>query len=141
MTLEQLRVKLDAAKTGNAIVQVVFDYSAYMNKGRGNKTYPLALWDFNNIKFDWNRRSDVKYYTIHCWGVIDVTPEDDLVKRHVQWDTIQAAMAAYLTAVEGQADLTVENADLTSGEFYPAGFLSLDREMGIRYEVELKLWC
>ena len=43
--------------------------------------------------------------------------------------------------VNTQLDLSVENVLETPFEYYPAGLFSLDREMGIRYRITLKLWC
>jgi len=139
MTLEQLRVKLVAAKT-LAIEQVVFDYSSYMN--HGSKVYPLALWDFDNIEgVQMIGGNGEKTMAINCWVINVVSPEDDVENRHTAWDTIETAMKAYLLAVNAVDDLTIENLREMPYEYFPAGLLSLEREMAVRYRVELKLWC
>lgn len=140
MTLEELRTKLDAAKAGTDIVQVVFDYSSYMNYG--SKIYPLALWDLDNVSGVNNIASDgEKLMTINCWCINEVEPEADVVNRHTAWDTIETAFKAYLLQVNGDPQLTIENIRAMPYEYFPAGLLSLEREMAVRYSVELKLWC
>jgi hypothetical protein len=140
MTLEALRLKLVAAATGVDVAQVVFDYSNYLN--HGSKTYPLALWDFNNLGGEGfmvaGEESDLR---INCWFVTSVSPEEDVVKRHLIWDGLIADAKAYLDAVNGQDDVTIENIRKPPFEFFPAGLLSPEREMAVRYEIELKLWC
>jgi len=139
MTLEALRLKLDAAKSGTSIVQVVFDYSSYMNYG--SKIYPLALWDFDNLSGTRNLDSGEKLVNINCWCINEVAPEADVVNRHAAWDTIETAFAVYLQSVNEQSALTINNSRDMRFEYFPAGLLSLEREMAVRYAVELKLWC
>lgn len=139
MTLEQLRVKLVAAMSGNDIVQVVFDYTSYMN--HGSKTYPLALWDFDNLEGTVSLGSTEKLIQVNCWAINKVAPEADVVNRHLAWDTLETDIKAYLLSVNQQDDLSIENIRQMPFEYFPAGLLSLEREMGVRYRVELKLWC
>lgn len=139
MTLEELRLKLVSAATGTDVVQVVFDYNTYMNYG--DKTYPLALWDFDNMEGTVNMGGEEKLVTMNCWCVNEVSPEADVVNRHLAWDEIEADMQAYLQAVNAVEDLSVENIRALPFEYFPAGLLSVEREMAVRYRVELKLWC
>ena len=139
MTLEQLRLKLVAAKT-SGIEQVVFDYSSYMNTT--NKTYPIALWDFDNIEGKQNLGGDQeREITMNCWCIGDVSPEEDIENRHIVWDTLEAAFKLYLVAVQADGNITIQNSRAMPFEYFPAGLLSLEREMGVRYKVEMKLWC
>ena len=141
MTLEQLRLKMVAAKTAG-IAQVVFDYSSYMNRNGDSKTYPIALWDLDNIEGTQNLGGDQeKEITMNCWCIGDVAPEADVVNRHVVWDTLETAFKAYLVALQAQTNITIQNIREMPFEYFPAGLLSLEREMGVRYKVELKLWC
>ena len=139
MTLEQLRVKLVAAKT-TGIAEVVFDYSSYMHTA--DKTYPIALWDFDNIEGTQNLGGDQeREITMNCWCIGDVSPEEDEEYRHKKWDTLEAAFKLYLVAVQTDNNITIENSREVPFEYFPAGLFSLEREMGIRYNVTLKLWC
>ena len=141
MTLEQLRLKLVAAKT-TGIAQVVFDYLSYMNRNGDSKTYPIALWDFNNIQGTQSLGGDQeKIITMNCWCIGDVEPEADVVNRHLVWDTLETAFLAYLVALQADGNITIENSRAMPFEYFPAGLLSLEREMGVRYSVTLKLWC
>lgn len=141
MTLEQLRLKLVAAKTAG-IAQVVFDYLSYMNRHGDSKTYPIALWDFNNIQGTQNLAGDQeKIITMNCWCIGDVAPEADVVNRHLVWDNLETAFLAYLTALQADGNITLENSREVPFEYFPAGLLSLEREMGVRYNLTLKLWC
>ena len=139
MTLEELRVILVAAAVGTDVNQVVFDYANYMN--HGSKTYPLALWDFNNLEGEQNVTSGEKVMRVNCWMINLTTPEADVVDRHKVWDVIEADMQEYMASLNGEEDLTVENIRAMPYEYFPAGLLSLEREMAVRYQVELKLWC
>jgi len=138
MTYADLKTKLDSAKTGTDIVQVVFDYTTYLNYG--SKTYPLALWDIGNATGTIDRREGVKELNMDLWILTEVEPEDDVVNRHAAWDTIQTAFLEYIAEVDDQDDLTVETTE-PEFEHFPAGLLSLEREMAIRYRITLKLWC
>ena len=141
MTLEQLRVKLVAAKTG-AIAQVVFDYSDYMNRNGDSKTYPICLWDINNMEGTQNLAGDQeKTIIMNCWCIGDVAPEADVVNRHLVWDTLETVFKAYLVALQADGNITIQNSREMPFEYFPAGLFSLEREMGVRYRVELKLWC
>ena len=141
MTLEQLRLKLVAAQT-TGIAQVVFDYLSYNNRGGDSKTYPIALWDFNNIEGTQNLGGDQeKLIKMDCWCIGDVAPEADIDNRHLVWDTLETAFKLYLVALQGDGNITIQNSREMPFEYFPAGLLSLEREMGIKYRVELKLWC
>jgi hypothetical protein len=141
MTLEELRIKLVAAKT-TGISQVVFDYSSYINQKGSSKTYPIALWDFDNIEGTQNLGGDQeKLITMNCWCIGSVAPEADIVNRHLVWDSLETAFKAYLVAVQADGNITIQNSRNMPFEYFPAGLLSLEREMGVRYRVELKLWC
>lgn len=138
MTLEALRLKLVAAASTTDINQVVFDYNSYLN--HGTKTYPLALWDFDNME-GVAEIGGTRTVTMNCWCINEVLPEDDVVGRHNKWDEIETDMVAYLTAVNQQTEISIENLRAMPFEYFPAGLLSLEREMAVRYRVELKLWC
>lgn len=140
MTLKELKVKLESAMTGTDIVQVVFDYSNYLN--HGTKTYPLVLWDLNNLKGVQNLGGDQeKTMEINVWCLNEVNVEDDVEDRHEVWDSIETAFKAYLLEVGEEDSLTIENIREMPYEYFPAGLLSLEREMAVMYKVELKLWC
>ena len=130
-----------AAKTA-AISQVIFDYSSYLNQNGDSKTYPIVLWDFDNMGGTQSLGGDQeKLINMNCWCIGDVSPEADIVNRHLVWDTLETAFKAYLVAVQADDNVTIENSREMPFEYFPAGLLSLEREMGIRYRVEMKLWC
>jgi hypothetical protein len=106
-----------------------------------SKSYPIALWDFDNIEGVVDFTEPNKLITMNCWCIDDVSPEDDVVLRHKQWDTIEAVMQSYLGYVNEQASVTIENIRAIPFEYFPAGLISPEREMAVRYRVELKLWC
>jgi len=141
MTLEALRQKLVAAQVAAGLTEltVLFDYSSVLNNA--DKSYPIALWDFDNITGTVNFAAPEKFMTINCWCINDVSPDDDVVARHKQWDTIEAVLQTYLGFVNQQTDVTVENIRAMPFEYFPAGLLSPEREMAVRYSVDLKLWC
>jgi len=141
MTLEQLRIKLVAAQT-EGIAQIIFDYLSAMNRNGDSKSYPIVLWDFNNMTGTQNLGGDMeKIITLNCWCLGDVAPEADVVNRHLVWDDLETAFLAYLTALQQDGNITVQNNREVPFEYFPGGLFSLEREMGIRYNVTLKLWC
>jgi hypothetical protein len=141
MTLEQLRLKLVAAKTAG-VAQVIFDYLSAMNRNGDSKSYPIVLWDFNNLAGTQNLGGDQeKTITVNCWCLGDVSPEADIDNRHLVWDNLETEFKAYLVALQADGNITIQNSREMPFEYFPAGLFSLEREMGIRYSVILKLWC
>jgi len=146
MNLTTLKSLLDGAKTGTGLNLVYFDYSSVLNKR--DKVYPLALWDFDNVDGLVSMESGVvdvnkveKTMTVNCWCINLVSPESDVVDKHVTWDAIEVVMLKYINAVNAAESITVENMRAIPYSYFPAGLLSLEREMAVRYSVDLKLHC
>lgn len=140
MTLVELRTKLESAATATNVETVLFNYSEYLNYAE--KDYPLVLWDLDNMTGIKNRKEDRKVITIDCYILGLVTPEDDEANnRHAIWDELEGDLEMYLYNVNEDDDLSIENLLSTSFEYYPAGLFSLEREMGLRFQVVMKLWC
>lgn len=139
MELTDLASRLTAAATGTNIQQVVFDYASYVTYG--DKAYPLALWDINNMEGTADLRDGKKLIQIYLWVIAATTPESDVSDRLTVWTAIETDTIAYLQSVAQQADITIENVAAMPFAYFPAGLLSLEREMAVRYRVNLKDWC
>jgi len=141
MTLETLATKLESAKTGTDIEQVIFDFADYLNTDRG-KVYPVVLWNLTGIKGIADLREGSRELEVDVFCIIGVTPEDDVKLSRLQnWDDCETYLQAYLDEVNDQDDLSIPDLNNVEFEYYPAGLLSVDRELGVRYRVTLKLWC
>lgn len=145
MTLEGLKALLQGAKDDTNVKMVMFDFLAYANVEL-NKDYPLIVWDLDNLTGNKNLRATVGVsglLTIDMYCMSLVTPEDDVAGAKLPvWDSIEADMLAYLTEVNAVSTLAVKNLDTVSFEYYPAGMLSMERELGVVYKgIQLELWC
>ena len=145
MTLASLKSYLDGAKSGTDISLVLFDFLEYADTNLA-KTYPLAVWDIGNLKGTKNLRQTSglsAVIEIDLYAMNLVTPEDDITPGSlVKWDALEADLLAYLTAVNALAYIKVLNLDSIEFEYYPAGILSMEREVGVLYRaVKLELWC
>jgi len=143
MTLATLKSKLDAAKSGTDIVTVLFDFLQYANTKR-TISHPFVIWDIGNIRGTKSIRSTAVpgLMTIDLYCMDLVTPEDDITQGALtKWDAIEADMLAYLTKVMATTNLTIENQDDIEYEYYPGGMLKMEREVGVRYRIQLKAWC
>lgn len=140
MTLSDLKTALVNAATDSLVYTVLFAYEEYIQYAE--KTYPLILWDFGKMTELFNRRDNKSVYTIDCYCIVEVTPEDDEQERMVYtFDKAKEAIESYLDYVVQQDNITIENEANTKVEYYEAGMFSVDREMGIKYVIELKTWC
>ena len=138
MTLTELRTALDAAKTGNDIVAVYFDYNSILNKTL-KKTYPLILWDIDNAEGIKQIRTTDKRQTItmNCWAVTSYVTDADKI---TYWDGLIADIDAYLLKLSTSEFVKVKLEDVV-WELFPEGFSSVDRELAVLYRIDLELWC
>ncbi len=146
MTLEQLRTDLDSAKTGTNIAMVIFDFLTYANIENKRKEYPLIVWDIDNLTGTKNLRAENEIsgtMAIDMYCMQLVTPEDDMAENKlVVWDDIEAAMLTYLHQVNGLSHVSIPNLTEIEYEYYPAGMLSMERELGVLYKsIGLQIWC
>ena len=141
MTLAELRTKLVAAATGNDIQQVYFDWNKILDETLV-KTYPIVLWDIDNMEGERTIRTaaqaeDRQTITMNAYvGNVYAVDSDKIVA----WDAIIDDMDKYLLSLNLQTNVQVDLIDVTY-ELIPAGFLSVDREIAVRYRITLKLWC
>ena len=140
-TLAQLKAKLIVV-TDTSIGEVLFDWSQYLNEVR-KKTYPIVLWSLNGMTFTKDVRSStiqkVKVLTIKVFAIntFDVNTEDKITV----WDTLETYFDVYINAMNDTDGIQIFNIDEIEGEYYPEGLLSVDSEVGISYEVTLKMFC
>ena len=141
MTLAELRTKLVAAASGNDIQEVYFDYNKVLDETLV-KNYPLVLWDIDNMEGERTIRTvaqaqDRQTVIMNAFvGNVYAVDSDKIVA----WDAIIADMDTYLLSLNLQTNVQVNLIDVTY-ELFPAGFLSVDREIAVRYRVTLNLWC
>ncbi|MCK4815659.1 hypothetical protein KA005_07815 [bacterium] len=145
MKLLDLKTKLNSAISGVDMASLYFDYLYFFNS-KLTKSYPLAIWDITNLRgqskaLDTASIPDQIELDIYCIGL--VTPESDLGDLRLgEWDDLEEDLRFYLLQVDALSDINILNKnDITEFEYYPAGFFSVDREIGVRYKVILKLWC
>ena len=138
MTLAQLRTAMVAAATGTDIVEVYFDYNKVLDETLV-KQYPLILWDIDNAAGTKNLRklTPGQTLTLNVFVGNVILPDADKIPA---WDAVIADLDEYLLSLAEQASVK-PNLDEFEFELFPAGFLSVEREIAVRYRIELELWC
>ena len=141
MTLAQLRTKLNVL-TGTSIGEVFFDWKLYLNEVR-SKTYPVVLWQLDGAKVKKDIRTTptqpVKTLTLQVYIIqnFDGTTEDKVTV----WDQIEGWLDIYLNKMHVTDKIAIDNINELNGTYYGEGLLSADSEIGMSYEVTLKMWC
>ena len=122
-----------------------FDYLDFLNS-RLSKSYPLTIWDITNLRglskaLDTASIPDEIELDVYAIGL--TTPESDLGDLRLGvWDDLEEDLQKYLLQVDALSDINILNKnEITEFEYYPAGFFSVDRELGVRYKITMKLWC
>ena len=141
MTLTEFQTAVDGAKSGTNIVEVYFDFLAFMNEAI-EKQYPLVIWDLDNLKGSWDLRSGtLKTVEIDIYLVNLVVPNTDHGENRLSvWDTMIADLIEYLNSVNDTNLISVKPDEINL-ELIPAGMLSMERELGVRFRIEVTLWC
>lgn len=141
MNLKTLSTRLESAKDDTNVQQVIFDYSDYLNTDPA-KIYPVVLWDIANLDGIKNLTKGEALFEIDVFCIIEVKPEDDRGAARLEaWDDCEVDLQAYLDEVNDLDDISIPDLNEVEVEYFPAGFLSIDREVGVRYRITLKLWC
>lgn len=140
MTLEELRTALKAAATatGVNIEDVYFDFATVTNETRV-KNYPFVFWQIDDAEGTKQLRTEQKKstMTMNVWVAKTYVPDADKIP---DWDSLMADLDAYLLALNTSEFVSVLTEDVDF-ELYPEGFISVDREIAVRYEITLELWC
>ncbi len=138
MTLAQLRTKLDSAKTGNDINEVMFNWNTVLNENY-QKSYPAVFWNLDFISGirQIRTKQEKQTITLPVFCLKKYTPDAD---RIPEYDSLIADLDAYLTKVNTDNFISVNLLDV-SYKVYPEGFVSVDRELAISYDIILELWC
>jgi hypothetical protein len=140
MTLAELKAKLIIV-LGTDIEEVYFDTQKYLNEKK-SKTYPCVLWVLDGATFKKDIRlvpkQPAKTLKLQVYGITRFDPNTQ--DKITVWDGIEEDLDAYLRLVDTDNTLSIEKQDDVDGRYFPEGLLSADRELGIGYEVTLKMW-
>ena len=138
MTLEQLRTEMVAAATGTDIVEVYFNWSKILNETLV-KQYPLILWDVDNLSGSKNLRklTPGQVITLNVFVGNVILPDVDEI---LAWDEVIADLDEYLLSF-ADSDSVKLNLEEFEFELLPGGLISVEREIAVRYRIELELWC
>lgn len=120
------------------IGEVLFDWKEYNNE-KYSKTYPLVLWSLSGAKFSKEGRTTAiqKIKTLNL-SVFILNRLFDLDKID-QWDLLEGYFDTYLTKIHAMDGLSIENIADLKGQYL--GIDGIDSEIGITYEIVLKIWC
>jgi hypothetical protein len=144
MTLTNLKTYLDGAKTGTDIEAVLFNFLVYANTKR-SIAHPFVIWDIGNLDGNKDLRATTGVtgeIEIDLYGLDLVTPEHDITDGVLAiWDRIEADLKAYLINVNALEYIKVLNMSDVDYEYYPGGMLKMEREVGVRYRINLEIWC
>lgn len=136
MNLSTLKSNLEII-TGTEIKQVLFDFSEILNETL-DKSYPLIFWDIDNSTWVENIRKNEQYITMN---VFIISSEGIYTGDKFEvWDTIEGQLKGYLAVLGTQQHLQITSDEITK-EYYPPALLTVDGELGIRYEMKFKLLC
>jgi hypothetical protein len=136
MNLQAL--KLNFESTGSTdIEEVSFDLNTFLNADY-DKSYPYVFWDLDNSKWTKDYRSGVQTVILNVYCLVDFNEHER--DKMVAWDEAEEALDEYLVYINTLADFSIESTDVDK-EYYPPGVLSVDGEVGVRYNVKIKLWC
>ena len=138
MTLAELRTAMVAAKTGNDIVDVLFDWNTVTNETI-SKTYPFVFWSFDTAEGTKKTlENEIEgELEMSVFAVKKYTPDTD---RIPEYDSLFADLDAYLTKLNTAQFISVQERDI-EWEIFPEGFVSVDRELAVSYKITLTLWC
>ena len=140
MNLTDLRTAMvaAAAETGVDIQDVYFDFNTVTNERR-NKQYPFVFWSIDTADGIKQIRSEQKKFEVSMlvFAVNQITPDADKIPL---WDALMDDLDNYLLALGRAQYVSVVKEDVDF-ELYPAGFVSVDREIAVSYRVTLTLWC
>ncbi len=138
MTLAELRTALDAAKTGNDIEVVYYDFNTILNETI-TKTYPFVFWAIEASEGTKNIRNvqPGQIITMDVYAAKVYAPDADKIP---EWDSLIADLDAYLTKL-ATSQFVKPILDDFNFELFPEGFISVDREIAVRYRISLELWC
>ncbi len=136
MKLAILETKLKV-KTGTDVKKVVFDFNEALNQDL-EKLYPLVFWDIDNSTFRKNLSNGKESFVANVFilGPWDSETDD----KFTRWDELISDLETYLSVISNLADISLGDMNVDK-ELYPAGLLSVDNEIGVRYRVTWKLWC
>ena len=140
MTLADLRTALVAAAavTGVDIQDVYFDFKTITNETL-TKNYPFVFWQIDDADGAFQLRTNQKRSTItmNVWAAKAYVPDDDKI---LDWDSLMDDLNSYLLALNDSEFISVLTEDVEF-ELFPEVFVSVDREIAVRYRVTLELWC
>jgi hypothetical protein len=146
MKLTILKQKLQTLDSTD-IAQVIFDQNKYLaNTAHQEKSYPLVVWCFNNSDFEEDYRSDTiqtidqRKITVFIVAYFDMFTENEDTRLE-RWDELRAYFKDYINVVNEDSAIQVMNIGKLKGKLIPEGVIDQNKEIGIMYEVELKLFC
>jgi len=136
MNLELLTSKLETV-LNTEISKVLFDFSTLLNQDF-EKEYPLVFWDLDNSKWTKELRGTNQTVVMDCFilGMINENYDNKITI----WDTLEAQMDVYLAELNKLSQIQIINTTFIK-EYYPAGLMTVDNEVAVRYNLSLKLWC
>jgi hypothetical protein len=141
MTLAQLKTKLQVL-TGTSIAEVIFDWDEYLKTSR-KISYPAILWEIGGVKFKKDARTSPKQpakrivLKIFAMQLYDPNTQDKITV----WDQIEGYLDIYLNKMNDTAGIAIENINDLDGVYYGQGARDPEREIGVSYEVTLKMFC
>jgi hypothetical protein len=136
MNLASLKSILEDT-TNTQIGKVVFDFSTILNSDF-EKEYPYILWDLDNSKWTQQLRAEYQTVVMDCFILGEI--EENTQDKITIWDEIELKLIEYINNLNNSNRIAPVNNEITK-EYYPMGLLSVDGEVGIRYNITLKVWC
>jgi hypothetical protein len=141
MTLTVLKNNLSVL-TGTSIAEVIFDWEEYLRTSRVI-AYPAVLWELGGAKFKKDIRTSpvqpAKTINLKVFGMQLYDPNSQ--DKITVWDQIEGYLDVYLRAMDANSKMEIVNINELSGVYYGLGARDPEHEIGVSYEVTLRLYC
>ena len=137
MKLTQLKSLLETV-TNSAVKQVAFDLSLFLSEEH-EKGYPLIFWDFDNSK--WLHQTEQKAtitISVFVLGIHDDWDGD----KFATWDYLEGALKDYLNKdINTSTNTIAVEVNNIQKEYFPAGLMSVDNELAVKYDTKIYVYC
>lgn len=140
MELKDLKTVLETTGT-TGVKQVFLGYQEKPNLER-DKLYPFVLWDYNTWEglIDSRQSEETIKVRVYIVDYFDYLANAEETEEEEVYDNLRAIFAYYIALINTDTRVHIANLDKLLYKLYHRG-LWIDSEIGISYELELKLFC
>lgn len=143
MKLEYLKAQL--VKVPTSIGEVFFTDKTFVAKDNEKRDYPYVVWDIRGMRgrLSWkniNQQTETVTIKAYILGDYDRRAQGLTQTIEEKWDELREAFRSYLIYQDALDYLSIMNMDNMPYELFDIGLMP-DSEIGVSFDVELKLFC